>query len=60
MIPYNGGRGRLLSCDVLVTSEAGVKLYNRRLTETVPKLKCHHLVQAKSCQQVMSPANKVI
>ena len=59
MVPYNGGSGGVMSCDVLVTSEAGIKLYHRRLTETLPKLK-HHLVLAKSCWQVMSPANEVI
>ena len=32
--PYNGGQGGLMSCDVLVISEAGIKLYRRRLTET--------------------------
>ena len=30
-----------MSCNVLVTSEAGVKLYYRRLTKTLPKLKRH-------------------
>ena len=60
MILYNGGRVGLMSCDVPVTSEAGVKLYYRRLTETLPKLNGHHLLLAKSCQQVMSLAKKVI
>ena len=49
-----------MSCDVPVTSEAGVKLYCLRLTETLPKLKRHHLELAISCRQVMSPANQVI
>ena len=46
MVPYNGVRCGLISCDVLVTSEAGVKLYGGRLTETLPKIKRHHLVSA--------------
>ena len=49
-----------MSCDVLVTSEAGVKLYHCKLIETLPKLKRHHLVLAISCWQVMSLANQVI
>ena len=45
-----------MSCDdhVPVTSE---KLYRHRLTNTLSKLKRHHLVLAISCRQVMSPAN---
>ena len=43
VIPYNGSWGGLMSCDVLVMSKAGVKLYRCRLTETLLKLK-HHLV----------------
>ena len=35
MIPYNGGCGELLGCDVLVMSEAVVKLYCCRLTDPV-------------------------
>ena len=35
MIPYNGGCGELLGCDVLVMSEAVVKLYRCRLTDSV-------------------------
>ena len=41
-----------MSCNVLITSEAEVKLYGRRLTETLPKLKRHHLILGKSCRQV--------
>ena len=37
-----------MSCDVLVTSETGVKLYRHRLTKTLPKLKHRHLVQLVS------------
>ena len=40
-----GGRGGLIS-NVLVTGEAGVKLYRLRLTDTLPKLRRHHLVLA--------------
>ena len=49
-----------MSCDVLVTSEARVKLYRYRLTKTLPKLEHQHLVLAISWRQVMSPANQVI
>ena len=51
-----------MSCDVLVTNEgeARKKLYRHSLMKTLPKLKCHHLVLAISCRQVMSPANEVI
>ena len=50
----------LMDCDVLVLSDAGVKLYRRRLAETLPKLKRRHLVLVVLCQQVMSPASPVI
>ena len=33
VIPYNGGWGGPMSCDFLVMSEAGVKLYHHRHTE---------------------------
>ena len=57
MIPYNG---ELLGCDVLVMSEAWVKLYRSRLTETLSKLKRCRLVLAISCWQVMSLASPEI
>ena len=46
--------------ELLVMSEAGVKLYHHRLTETLSKLKRRHLVLAITCWQVMSSANPVI
>ena len=39
---------------LLRVSEAGVKLYCQRLTETLPKLKRHHLVLAILCRQVFT------
>ena len=49
-----------MSCDVVVMSEAGVKLYRNRLTKTKLKLERHHLVLAVLWRQVTSPANQVI
>ena len=49
-----------MSCDFLVMSEAGVKLYHHRLAETLWKLKHRRLVLAISCWQVLSPANLVV
>ena len=52
--------GGLMSGDVFVMSEAGVKLYCHILAETLLKFKRCHLVLTISCRQVMSPANPVI
>ena len=49
-----------MSCDFLVTSEVGGKLYRHRLIETLLKLKQCHVVLAISCWQVISLANLVI
>ena len=58
---YNGGRGGLMSCDVLITSEAGGSKYivadSQRLCLD---LNICYILLAKLCWQVMSPANKVI